>query len=82
MRLHPTFSCLFQIMKFSKQYQLYESEATQFIKDLKKNNPQLEQSQRDGRALLWDKPATDLDTQKRNNESRIKQQAYVYQSKG
>lgn len=69
-------------MKFSKQYQLYESEATQFIKDLKKNNPQLEQSQRDGRALLWDKPATDLDTQKRNNESRIKQQAYVYQSKG
>ncbi|MCH8620741.1 DUF3460 family protein [Undibacterium sp. TS12] len=69
-------------MKFSKQFSLYESEATQFIKDLKKNNPDLEQSQRDGRALLWDKQAIDLDTQKRNLESRIKQQAYVYQNKG
>jgi hypothetical protein len=33
----------------------YTSEATTFIQSLKKNNPQLEQSQRDGRALLWDK---------------------------
>jgi len=69
-------------MKFSKQFSLYESEATNFIKDLKKANPALEQSQRDGRALLWDKPVIDLDTQKRNQESRINQQAYVYQNKG
>ncbi|MDE2430529.1 MAG: DUF3460 family protein [Burkholderiales bacterium] len=69
-------------MKFSKQFSLYESEATQFIKDLKTANPKLEQSQRDGRALLWDKAPVDLDTQKRNLESRIKQQAYVYQTKG
>ncbi len=69
-------------MKFSKQFALYESEATQFIKDLKKNNPGLEQSQRDGRALLWDKQSIDLDTQKRTLESRINQQAYVYQNKG
>ncbi|MBC3906649.1 MULTISPECIES: DUF3460 family protein [Undibacterium] len=69
-------------MKFSKQFSLYESEATNFIKDLKKANPALEQSQRDGRALLWDKQAIDLDTQKRNQESRINQQAYVYQNKG
>lgn len=82
MRLYLTFSCLFQIMKFSKQFPLYESEATQFIKDLKKANPALEQSQRDGRALLWDKKPVDLDTQKRQLESRINQQAYVYQNKG
>ncbi|MFZ6742351.1 DUF3460 family protein [Undibacterium sp. JH2W] len=69
-------------MKFSKQFSLYESEATNFIKDLKKANPALEQSQRDGRALLWDKQAIDLDTQKRTEESRINQQAYVYQNKG
>ncbi|MES2036623.1 DUF3460 family protein [Undibacterium sp. Ji83W] len=69
-------------MKFSKQFSLYESEATNFIKDLKKANPALEQSQRDGRALLWDKQAIDLDTQKRTQESRINQQAYVYQNKG
>ncbi|MFZ6775411.1 DUF3460 family protein [Undibacterium sp. Ji83W] len=61
---------------------MYESEATNFIKDLKKANPALEQSQRDGRALLWDKQAIDLDTQKRTQESRINQQAYVYQNKG
>ncbi|MFZ6730772.1 DUF3460 family protein [Undibacterium sp. Ji42W] len=69
-------------MKFSKQFSLYESEATNFIKDLKKANPAMEQNQRDGRALLWDKQAIDLDTQKRNLESRINQQAYVYQNKG
>ncbi|MFZ6657683.1 DUF3460 family protein [Undibacterium sp. TJN19] len=69
-------------MKFSKQFQLYESEATQFIKSLKEANPALEQSQRDGRFLLWDKKPVDLDTQKRQQESRINQQAYVYQNKG
>lgn len=69
------------IMKFSKQYSLYQSEATQFIDSLKKANPKLEQSQRDGRALLWDKAPIDLDTQERLKESRVRQQAYVYQTK-
>ncbi|MDO9192304.1 MAG: DUF3460 family protein, partial [Undibacterium sp.] len=49
-------------MKFSKQFQLYESEATQFIKSLKEANPKLEQGQREGRALLWDKTPIDLET--------------------
>ncbi|MFZ6774485.1 DUF3460 family protein [Undibacterium sp. SXout7W] len=69
-------------MKFSKQFSLYESEATNFIKNLKQANPKLEQSQRDGRALLWDKAPLDLDTQQRNLESRVAQQPYVYQNKG
>ena len=77
-----SFKCLFQIMKFSKQFSLYESEATNFIKNLKQANPKLEQSQREGRALLWDKAPLDLDTQQRNQESRVAQQAYVYQNKG
>jgi hypothetical protein len=68
-------------MKLSKQFQLYESETSQFIKQLKQQNPQLEESQRAGRALLWDKAPLDLDQTKRANESRIAQQAYVYQSK-
>ncbi|HEX8955814.1 MAG TPA: DUF3460 family protein [Burkholderiaceae bacterium] len=59
----------------------YESEATQFINGLKKQNPKLEESQRAGRALLWDKAPIDLDWKRRNDDSRIKQQAYVYQSK-
>jgi Protein of unknown function (DUF3460) len=33
----------------------YISEATTFIQSLKAANPALEQAQRDGRALLWDK---------------------------
>ena len=69
-------------MKFSKQFSLYQSEATDFIQSLKKANPKLEQGQRDGRALLWDKMPVDLDTQKRQQESRVAQQAYVYQNKG
>lgn len=68
-------------MKFSKQFSLYQSEATQFLDGLKSANPQLEQSQRDGRALLWDKAPLDLDTQRRTIEARVNQQAYVYQNK-
>ena len=70
-----------KFMKFTKQHQLYESEITRFIKDLKKNNPDIEVQQKIGRALLWDKTPIDLDTQKRLQESRVKQQPYVYQSK-
>jgi hypothetical protein len=67
-------------MKLPPKFTLYESEATQFIKQLKQN-PHVEEGQRAGRALLWDKAPIDLEQQKRNNESRIKQQAYVYQNK-
>ena len=69
------------LMKFSKQFSLYQSEATQFLNGLKVANPQLDQSQRDGRALLWDKAPIDLDTQQRSLESKVAQQAYVYQNK-
>jgi hypothetical protein len=60
--------------KFNK----YESEASQFINGLKTKNPKLEESQRAGRALLWDKAPIDLDWKRRNDESRLKQKAYVY----
>ena len=63
------------------KFQSYESEASQFINQLKKKNPQLEESQRAGRALLWDKEPIDLDQRKRADESRVDQQAYVYQNK-
>lgn len=69
-------------MIFSKQFVRYESEITKFIKDLKEKNPKLEEQQRAGRALLWDKAPLDLDTQDRTKESRVDQQAYPYQNKG
>ena len=70
-----------KIMKFSKQFSLYESEATHFIQSLKSANPKLEQGQREGRALLWDKSPVDLRTQKDTLESIVPQQPYVYQNK-
>lgn len=60
----------------------YKSDVTQFIDSLKQRDPQLESRQRQGRALLWDKPAVDLDTQKAQRDARVPQQPYVYQNKG
>lgn len=68
-------------MKFSKQDTNYVSDFTKFLNDLKKKDPTLEEKQRAGRALLWDKAPIDLDARRRAEESRVKQQAYVYQTK-
>ena len=76
-----TYKAIKHTMKLTKQFQRYESEATLFLKDLKQQNPDIEQSQREGRALLWDREPLDLDTQERSKASRVKQQAYVYQNK-
>ena len=57
----------------------YESELTRFLKDLKARNPGLEQKQREGRAIWWDKDL-DRDELKRQQAARVPQQAYVYQT--
>ncbi|VVD63439.1 hypothetical protein PTE30175_00218 [Pandoraea terrae] len=58
---------------------MYESDITQFIKQLKVEKPTLEAEQRQGRALLWDKAPIDLDERARAAQSRVQQQPYVYQ---
>ena len=68
-------------MKFLKQHSLYESDHSLFIKKLKEQNPLLEEDQRKGRALQWDKAPLTLDEQQRRADSRVKQQPYVYQTK-
>jgi hypothetical protein len=68
-------------MKLTNQHQMYESDHTKFIKELKAANPAIEQGQKEGRALLWDKAPIALNEQNRSKESRVKQQAYVYQNK-
>lgn len=65
---------------FSKLFKQYESDATKFISELKEKNPKLEEQQRAGRALLWDKAPIDLDKTSRDKESRVQQQPYVYQN--
>ena len=60
--------------------QTYESEFTKFMRELKRQRPELEAEQGKSRAIWWDHKQ-DLDTLRREKESRIKQQAYVYQNK-
>ncbi|MDO5693621.1 MAG: DUF3460 family protein [Pseudomonadota bacterium] len=57
----------------------YRSEATQFLDDLKQSRPELDQQQRQGRALLWDQQI-DRTLQAEFKAGRIKQKAYVYQT--
>jgi hypothetical protein len=68
-------------MKLSKQLAMYESDHTKFIAELKAKNPGIEEGQREGRALLWDKAPISLSDQDRRAQSRVRQQAYVYQNK-
>ena len=59
----------------------YKSDATQFIESLKQKDPPLEQRQREGRALLWDREQ-DRQAQTEHRAARVPQQPYVYQTKG
>lgn len=57
----------------------YRSDTTNFLNDLKKQNPALPEQQVAGRALLWDKDVSqevwdDL------RAGRVNQKPYVYQS--
>lgn len=58
----------------------YRSDVTDFIAKLKKRDPQLEERQRQGRALLWDK-VQDRELSEAAAQSRVPQQPYVYQTK-
>ncbi len=57
----------------------YKSNITQFLEELKAQNPELEQAQQEGRALLWDKAPISAEEQERQKAARVKQKAYVYQ---
>jgi hypothetical protein len=58
----------------------YKSDVTSFIEKLKAEKPTLEDEQRAGRALLWDK-RIDREAQGEWSEARVPQQPYVYQTK-
>lgn len=58
----------------------YTSDTTQFLAQLKEENPALEAEQRQGRSLLWDS-GMDAQFQADANIARVAQQPYVYQTK-
>jgi hypothetical protein len=60
-------------------WKAYTSDVTNFIDQLKAAKPTLEEEQRKGRALLWDK-RLDRDAQADYSEAKVAQQPYVYQT--
>lgn len=58
----------------------YTSDVTQFIEQLKAQRPTLEDEQKRGRSLLWDK-SVDREAQAAWRDARVPQQPYVYQTR-
>lgn len=61
-------------------WKAYRSDVTDFIATLKERDPLLEERQRDGRALLWDRPQDSVRLAEQRTD-RVPQQAYVYQTR-
>ncbi|BAO81015.1 hypothetical protein SRAA_1161 [Serpentinimonas raichei] len=57
----------------------YRSDTTQFLDSLKSRQPELEALQRQGRALLWDKPV-DRPFWHQVQAAKVAQKPYVYQT--
>ena len=71
-----------KLSKFLDEFKqtTYESEFAKFMREFRQKRPQLEAEQRKSRAIWWDHKQ-DLDTLERAQESRVRQQPYVYQNK-
>ncbi|KJS71876.1 MAG: acetyl-CoA carboxyl transferase [Comamonadaceae bacterium BICA1-1] len=57
----------------------YRSDTTEFLDALKSREPELEAQQRQGRALLWDKPV-DRPFWQEAQAGKVAQKPYVYQT--
>ena len=57
----------------------YESDATRMIRELLEVRPEIVDEQKKGRSLWWDRKL-DLDLLRREQESRVAQKGYVYQT--
>ena len=55
----------------------YESDTTQFLRDLLKQKPEIYEDQRKGRSLWWDKQL-DLDMLQRAEQARVPQEPPLY----
>ena len=55
----------------------YESDVTKFLREMHEKKPTLDEEQRIGRAIYWDKQL-DPDELARWTASRVPQQPYVY----
>ena len=58
----------------------YTSDVTSFVEELKAKRPTLEDEQRRGRSLLWDRQI-DPGAQAEYGDANVPQQPYVYQTR-
>ncbi|MEO5881978.1 MAG: DUF3460 family protein [Caldimonas sp.] len=58
----------------------YTSDVTAFIDEMKAKRPALEDEQRRGRSLLWDRQI-DANAQADYSDANVPQQPYVYQTR-
>jgi hypothetical protein len=60
---------------------IYESELTGFLRTLKKQHPEIDEQQREGRALWWDRKSDPEDVD-RWEKARPERTSYVYYRTG
>lgn len=60
---------------------MYESDLTKFIRELKQQKPHLEEEQRKGRAIWWDKPPLDVKEREQQLAAKVPQKPYPYATK-
>lgn len=66
------------IMRRSTRYRNYESEFEAFLRELKQQRPELEERQREGRLLLWDKGPIPPREVRRAAIPEVKMKPYEY----
>jgi hypothetical protein len=59
---------------------MYESDITKFIRELKAARPHLEEEQRKGRAIWWDKKPLDMHEKESFDAAKVPQKPYPYAS--
>jgi len=74
------FAVSIEIFRGLHMSRYYESDLTQFMRDLLEKKPQIVEEQKKGRALWWDKQL-DRDAQDRFAAAKVAQKGYVYQTK-
>jgi len=57
----------------------YQSDVTRFLQEYKKNHPDVEQRQREGRSIFWDRKQ-DPELLEAFRAARVAQRPYVYQN--
>lgn len=56
----------------------YVSDHTRFISELLDRKPDIENEQRVGRRIWWDKLPSEVEAQREMNQGRVPQKGYVY----